>query len=123
MENLTQDEQQFLGSAQGEHGDETAALSVDDVMDCVAEPGLPLLPLLMDVCSIRGLLRTESNTHQILMLGKQDPRRIKVKYAASLWLRLGWVAVKHHVTTADLNEFDCLIDSLIVVVFSVVCYY
>ena len=53
---LTQDEQQLLGSAQSKHRDEAAALPVDDVVDGVAEAGLPLLPLLMNVGSIRGLL-------------------------------------------------------------------
>lgn len=60
---LTQDEQQFLRSAQGEHGDETAALSVDYVMNCIAEAGLPLLPLLVNVCSIRGLLGEAQTSH------------------------------------------------------------
>ena len=57
---LTKDEQQLLGSAQGEHGDQTAALPVDDVMDGVTEPGLPLLPLLVDMCAVGGLLGTPS---------------------------------------------------------------
>ena len=57
---LTKDEQQLLGSAQGEHGDQTAAFPVDDVMDGVTEPGLPLLPLLVDVRAIGGLLGKQS---------------------------------------------------------------
>ena len=58
---LTQDEQQLLGSAQSKHRDEAAALPVDDVVDGVAEAGLPLLPLLMNVGSIRGLLSTDNH--------------------------------------------------------------
>lgn len=56
---LTQDKQQLLGSPQGEHGDEAAALPVNDVVHGVAEAGFPLLALLMDVRAVGGLLRDE----------------------------------------------------------------
>lgn len=57
MRILTQNEQKLLGSTQGKDRDEATAFSVDDVMDRVAEAGLPLLPLLMNVCAICGLLK------------------------------------------------------------------
>ncbi len=53
---LTQDEQQLLGSSQSEDRDQTATLPVHDVMDGVTESSLPLLPLLMDVGPVGGLL-------------------------------------------------------------------
>lgn len=56
---LTQDEQQFLGSAQGEYRDQTAALSVDNVVDGITEPSLALLSLLVNMGTVRGLLTKE----------------------------------------------------------------
>lgn len=49
---LTQDEQQFLGSSQRKHWDQTAAFSVDNIMDRVAETSFSLLPLLMNVGAV-----------------------------------------------------------------------
>lgn len=53
---LTQDEQQLLSPSQSKHGDQTATLPVYNVVHRVAETGLSLLTLLMDVCSIGGFL-------------------------------------------------------------------
>lgn len=61
---LTQDEQQLLGTSQGEHRDQAASFLVDDVMDRVTEASFTLLPLFMDVGAVGRLLRKiHSNIH------------------------------------------------------------
>lgn len=56
LDGLTQDKQQLLGATKSKDRDQTATLPVHNVMDCVTEPSLTFLTLLMDVSPVGGLL-------------------------------------------------------------------
>lgn len=67
---LTKDEQELLGAAQSEDGDETAAFPIHNIMDGVTKASFSFLSLLMDVGSVCRLLWTGREGVQATVLNR-----------------------------------------------------